>query len=517
MVTGSCARVCATIVFVVAGLGSCGQRAEDTNGLASGDLDATDGNTAVQPTDSFDADVANGGGSVDVGAKACVELHPKGTVPFVAKINTTQKRTFELSNCGDLAVDITRIRWDPQLPQPLSFTLELSGLKATWPSIDETDGPTLTKPATLLPGAKVSFAVVYKPTQVAPTYPDGKPIPEEAHVIVRHAASAQPLRLHLTGQGVKHVCPVAFAQAKEGTAVIPNTMLHLKGSASYAAIGSLKKWSWTVKQPSGSNQVFVPGPSFPDPTFTTNAAGDYEFCLEVFDDEGRKSCHPSCVTVSVVVEASIHVELLWKTPADPDETDTGPAAGANMDLHFAHPKAYGPDRDCDNVPDPWFSVPFDVFWFNPKPKWHANPKAPTAAWLDVDDTDGAGPENIVLDDPQGQVSKPMAYDIGVHYRNDHGFQTSYATVNVYILGVLALQISKVKMNVLDMWHVGRINWPNTMAQGVLDPFHICYQSGDPCKGGKKWRLKGDYCIARCYLPKAFAKYASTLGWGSCKK
>ena len=112
------------------------------------------------------------------------------------------------------------------------------------------------------------------------------------------------------------------------------------------------------------------------------------------------------------------------------------------------------------------------------------------------------------------------YTVGVHYWNDHGFGTSYATVNVYIMGVLAVQIEKVEMNVLDMWYVGKLNWPNSMSGGVLSPFQICYKSpkaGDPCKKtGKYWQPQGGWCIKKCYVNPGFTATQSGASKASCK-
>ncbi|MBP48189.1 MAG: hypothetical protein CMH53_09660, partial [Myxococcales bacterium] len=348
--------------------------------------------------------------------------------------------------------------------------------------------------------------------------------PDIAEVKLASNAFSSKNSVLCEGIGVIQTCPTAKVVVQEGEEVIPQTTLHLKGDQSQpTGGGSINKYKWTAKQPGGSNQVFVPSSSFPNPTFTANAAGEYEFCLEVWDNSDQKSCVPACVTVLVLPEEAIHVELLWKTPADPDETDTGPAAGADMDLHFAHPLASSFDIDCDGKLDPWFSNPYDTFWFNPNPNWGSiNPNVNDDPSLDLDDTDGAGPENLNLDEPEGKVGAPKFYHVGVHYWNDHGFGTSYATVNVYIMGVLALQLDKVEMDVLDMWYVGKINWPNSMsAKGItVDPFQICYQTGDPCdkaNPGKRWVPKGDWCITPCYVNPAFTATQSGASASSCKK
>ncbi len=305
---------------------------------------------------------------------------------------------------------------------------------------------------------------------------------------------------------------------KEGGEVIPQTLLHLKGDQSTASPGGvIVTYKWTVTQPPGSQQVFVPSDSFPNPYFTANVAGQYDFCLEIWE-AGEKSCTADCDTVLVLPEETIHVELLWKTPGDPDETDTGPNAGSDMDLHFAHPMASGSDIDCDGVGDPWFSNPFDAFWFNPNPNWNSsNPAVNDDPSLDLDDTDGAGPENLNLDQPEGTVGKPFQYAIGAHHWNSHGYGTSYATINVYIGGVLALQVVDVKMDDLDMWYLGKLNWPNGMTGGIGEPVELCYQSGDVCSGkGKMWQPPpGAWCITPCYVNDAFA--VTPAGFEACSE
>ena len=258
---------------------------------------------------------------------------------------------------------------------------------------------------------------------------------------------------------VEKFCPVAVIHIKEGEEVIPQTWLHLSAKGSKVGKGAtIKGYTWTVKQPAGANQVFFPGPTVADPTFIADAPGEYEFCLEITDSVGRTSCNPACVTVLVLPEEAIHIELLWKTPADPDETDTGPGAGTDLDLHLAHPLASGPDNDCDGQQDPWFNVPYDTFWFNHHPKWRdvAGATGSVGPSMDLNDTDGGGPENINFDEPEGTTAKPMQYMVGVHYPDDHGFKQSQATVNIYIMGVLALQVLNIETDGLSADFTGTL-------------------------------------------------------------
>ncbi len=463
------------------------------------------------------------GGELPILANAkvpCMQLEPAGTLNFGGvKLGTPTPRVIRVKSCGGAELVVDKIEFG-DAGNSDEFTFDFKKMTG----VDPKTGPTKDKPLKIGVNSEAEFEVIYTPEDESKVDPNtGKPKPDIAEVKLTTNAFDSKNSVLCEGIGVVQTCPTAKIIIKEGEEVIPQTMLHLKGDQSQpTGGGSIKTYKWSVKQPGGSNQVFVPSTSFPNPTFTANAAGEYEFCLEVTDQGDVKSCAPACVTVLVLPEEAIHVELLWKTPADPDETDTGPAAGADMDLHFAHPLASGPDIDCDSKPDPWFSNPFDTFWFNPNPNWGSvNPAVNDDPSLDLDDTDGAGPENLNLDEPEGKVGAPKYYHVGVHYWNDHGFGTSYATVNIYIMGVLALQIDKVEMDVLDMWYVGKINWPNSMStKGItVDPFQICYQSGDPCdktKPGKLWQPKGAWCITKCYINPAFTATQSGASASACK-
>ena len=331
--------------------------------------------------------------------------------------------------------------------------------------------------------------------------------PDTGEITVVSSAYVQP-KVKLSGIGVEQTCPIAKIKVAEGEEVVPQTNLHLNGSSSLApGGGTIKKYKWTVKQPTGSNQPLLPSATFPNPTLQANTAGEYEFCLEVWDQNDVKSCVPACTTVLVIPNNAIHVELLWDTPSDPDQTDTGPAAGADLDLHFAHPLAAALDIDCDKSGDPWFSNPWDAFWFNPNPAWGAAPISDDPS-LDLDDTDGAGPENVNLDSPQGSASEAAQYSVGVHYWNDHGFGKSYATARIYVLGKQVVEIKDIALNPVDMWYVGKINWPNEAMGGTGPVLEQCLQSGDAClakknpadpKGGAMWQASGTPCIKPCYI------------------
>lgn len=250
-------------------------------------------------------------------------------------------------------------------------------------------------------------------------------------------------------------CPTAVIEVAEGNEVVPPTFLHLSGINSHGS-SEIKQWEWSVEQPDGPQSVFEPPKTTPNPIFEANVVGTYVFRLDVWDAMGQKSCEPAIHEVQVIPDEPIHIELFWHTPDDPDETDTGAEAGSDLDLHFVHPWAEGPDLDEDGEADRWFDNLFDCFWFNAHPNWGSyDPATPDDPSLDLDDTDGAGPEIISLGIPED-----VTYRVGVHYWNAHGFGVSYATVRVYIYATLVFEKSDVMLSDRDMWEVCTIEWPS---------------------------------------------------------
>jgi hypothetical protein len=278
--------------------------------------------------------------------------------------------------------------------------------------------------------------------------------------------------------------PTAIIKVAEGEEVCPGTLIHLNGEESYSPNGVIAKYEWSVDQPIWNQGMFIPSATFPNPTFEANVAGKYTFYLTVYDEAGIPSCFPAVYTVIVMCSEGIHVELTWHTPGDPNETDEGPDMGSDLNLHFTHPWAQGPDRDGDGKPDGWFHIPFDCFWFNPQPNWGIyDPAAQDDPALDRDDTDGAGPENINLVKPED-----VTYRVGVHYWYDHGFGPAHATVRVYIYANLQFEVTDVELKNGDMWEVGSIEWPSgkiTPAAGKDGEYKIT-----PCYGNSYFG--GDY-------------------------
>jgi hypothetical protein len=449
----------------------------------------------------------------------CVKLEPFPKMNFGGVLfGISDSREFVVKSCGSEDLKIYSIKLTGKGTSD-EYSLDFTETTKEFADLAGS-GPTVQKPLILTQQGDAIVTVRYDPKDITPVDADGNPTPPDTDMVEVTSNAFATKTLTVEGYGVKTTCPKAKVSVLEGEEVVPQTILHLKGEQSVApGGGTIKKYQWTAKQPAGSGKAFGPNSSYVNPTFTPDAAGEYEFCLDVWDQNNTKSCTPACVTVLVVPNNAIHVELLWDTPADADQTDAGVNAGADMDLHFAHPLGSGPDLDCDGTPDPWFSNPFDTFWFNPNPNWGAAlAGANDDPSLDLDDTDGAGPENLNLENPEGDAGNPIAYSVGIHYWHDHGYGTSLASVRIYLQGVLALNIDKVEMDPLDMWYVAKIHWPNQLTGVDQPPFTVCKQSGDACigqqdatnpKGGKMWKPAGDWCITKCYENKSFTASTTT--------
>ncbi|MBM4371044.1 MAG: hypothetical protein FJ098_05285 [Deltaproteobacteria bacterium] len=98
---------------------------------------------------------------------------------------------------------------------------------------------------------------------------------------------------------VEPECPVAKINVAEGSSAYTGDTLHLSAAQSWSPSGEIVQWLWSVQAPAGSGAAFVPGPDVVAPTFTVDAAGQYLFGLEVWDETGEKSCVPAQAVVTV--------------------------------------------------------------------------------------------------------------------------------------------------------------------------------------------------------------------------
>lgn len=190
-------------------------------------------------------------------------------------------------------------------------------------------------------------------------------------------------------------------------------------------------------------------------SFQPNIAGDYTFTLEVADEVGTPGCGPISKVVTVVPDNKLHVELTWETAGDKDKTD---AKGADLDLHIAHPKAMTiagqKDLDGNGDPDWWWAQCYDNFWLNANPEWGDPFDVADNPNVDLDDTDGWGPENLSMAIPETDTW----YAVGVYVWDDANMGPSKPRIRIYIDKELVIDRVGPMLSERDMWCVGEVSY-----------------------------------------------------------
>lgn len=344
-------------------------------------------------------------------------------------IDVTREEAITMTNVGDLPLDIFDIRIDRNR-SAASFGI------GSIPSL----------PLNLAPDASSAFSVTYRPEQL---------IAEAGVVLIEHTDTAGDRvtsECRLAGVGVQNDCPVASptawiledSQNRRGTLIdwaLPLQTLVLDGTASFDPAGdAIVEYIWEIVQAPDAAingiRSFSGDPSNPAlAEYFLPLAGQYRICLSVVDSTGLE-CEASCIQVVAIPEEAIAIELTWNNPSDPDQTDQ---EGADVDLHFV------------KMPAAWFDPIYDTYYGNDSPEW--NPEHPS---LDIDDTDGVGPETIQMDDP----ADCQWYAVGVHYFRE-AFGTAWPTVRIYVNGRLVDEIVNQPLFETDyFWDVARVHWPS---------------------------------------------------------
>ncbi len=209
--------------------------------------------------------------------------------------------------------------------------------------------------------------------------------------------------------------------------------------------GGTVTYSWTVTaRPTGSTSN-PSAPSSASTNFYLDAAGGYTLQLCVTDDEGERACCSTNITSNA--PGVLHVELNWST------------AYGDADLHLLNVTR--------SHPNGWWTVD-DCHWANRTPDWPPA-GAPSNPTLDIDDTNGFGPENITID------ASPAAgtYTVGVHYFCSRslgagaapGDGPTTATVRVYCGGSLIATYSGLMLNETDDWlTVAEVDYPSCVGR-----------------------------------------------------
>ncbi len=293
--------------------------------------------------------------------------------------------------------------------------------------------------------------------------------------LVSEAFETGEVDVDLIGVGAPYACPEAVilasneASGRESRANpygeyygVPLDRLFFDGGESFSSDGSpIVRYRWSlVRRPADSGAVLNQENTSTSGLFL-DLTGDYRVELEVWNARGIKSCEPAVMDISATPDEDVHIQLVWDTSNDNNQFDS---FGSDVDLHLLKQGGI------------WNLEPWDCFWQNLEPDWGVRGDRSDNPSLDIDDTDGWGPENINLNNPENGER----YHVGVHYFSDQGFGVSYATVRLYLGGRLVREFRRQRLTDQDFWHVAQIRWPerevidyndmySTFPSGVFEP------------------------------------------------
>ena len=391
------------------------------------------------------------------GATPCLQVTPPALEFPNSLINRNDSRPLAIESCGTEPLIITRIELGADTDP--AFALLLPELPLELPAASDGETPSQIVPVSFEPREERIYG---------------------GSVVIETNDPVNPTQVvSLLGRGQQNACPQARV-AREEFAVVPLDTVLLDATPSIDPDGPNRRpvlYEWVItSRPAGSTSqpqesLFPESPAdggIPDdqgtPTaqFFVDLAGTYVAELKVTDNFGLDSS--TCETMATVVidarpDTAIHVQLVWSTAADPDPTDD---QGNDLDLHLAHPRA-----------DDWFNSPYDVYYSNPFPDWGQLDNPVDDPILDLDDVNGAGPENINLAVPENTAALGAPYVVGVHYYNSSDRVTpveygdAVATVRIFINCELSWD-STVEVPVDDrtlseegdFWEVAQIEWPS---------------------------------------------------------
>jgi hypothetical protein len=318
--------------------------------------------------------------------------------------------------------------------------------------IPDVDGDTSIKLTTPLPHGQVIGAgeVVTVDLVFAPQDTD----PHLGKLSVKSNDPATPIDdVPVQGQGEE--CPIAVATlVDDGNTggIKPLDTVRIDGHTSHTVSPDtfINRYEWSLDQrPVGSTAV-PSDPSADLTQLTTDLAGDYNVLLNVYDNNGVRSCVPAIVPIHVVPDQQLQIQLVWDSPT------------ADLDLHLLN--------DGGTV----FTHEGDCYFSNRQPDWFpGNPG--TNPSLDHDDNRGYGPENLNIKQP----APGSKWTVLVHYWNKQtdGDAHVNATLRLFVFGQQSIELSQSFDDDQQLWRAVQITWsedplgqPTLTPIGTIEPF-----------------------------------------------
>lgn len=363
----------------------------------------------------------------------CLRIQPSllEFTPSVS-IGTSRTQSVALTSCSDV-------------PLTISEVIQTAGEKVFSYTLKDAD-------TDLKNGESATLEVTFSPTSEGTS--------QGAFTIINSDPLQPNATLSVMGYSSSNQCPKAVAQARLSSSSTWATSLDLApldtvifdGSQSSDAESTQLQYFWSIESaPKDSTaRIASDGNSA---SYFLDLAGSYKICLNVEDSEGMMSCNASCIPITATPRETIHVQLVWHTPAD---TTIGDDDGTDLDLHLL---SY-PDGTWGDTGTAELNNGTDVYYKNQSPVWTVAGYGNEYPSLDIDDKDGEGPENINLDNP----APCRWYAIGVHYFADNAFGASYATLRAYIAGKPLFEKANISLSQQGTFkHVAWLFWTGQQA------------------------------------------------------
>ncbi len=316
--------------------------------------------------------------------------------------------------------------------------IERATLGSTMMDVSATDtfGIGTQLPVTVDPGQSASIDLVFRPTLEA----------QISDVINLVAKDHNPLDVAVTGRGIVPLGDVLcspsrldFGQVQRGTTKVMSVTCEARGGPA-RLIGARV-----------TNQaMFV----LPSPPVTSDLqAGDTVQIDVEFRPDGARAEIEGILAVEYnggMGPGTVEVNLVGEViPPPPTETAMSlnlqwTSNGTDVDLHFVRPGGV------------LFERAGDCYFGNKNPDWGTAGDTTDNPFLDVDDVDGYGPEEINL-----SAAPAARYEAYAHYFTDNFRGATEAIVEVYIAGQLAATRRRPNLSCGDAWHVGTIDWDGT--------------------------------------------------------
>ena len=223
--------------------------------------------------------------------------------------------------------------------------------------------------------------------------------------------------------------------------ILPLRRVHLQGTNSYDPAGSqIITYQWEIidhPMDSEFNEFDWQGQNDPMASFWVPLVGSYTVLLTVQNESGVKSgvTEQAKITFEATPESSLHVQLTW------DNTTN------DQDLHLTHTSAGG--HFCSSQADCFYTNKLPL-WFDADERGEgANPR------LDIDDTNGLGPENINIDRP-----RPGTYRVFVHYypQTSAPAEPTANVIRIYVNGLLRFSEQRVISAYEEVWAAAEVTW-----------------------------------------------------------